>query len=340
MSEVCRPHLQTSAEEEVDQTSAVCKKKTVLPCASTSSSSASTFTSVSCTIQLYILLLHLQTVIPAMAAAEIFITPIITVLFDKLASSDLISLARSAGIYSQINRWKKTLSQIQSVLADAGQKQITDAAVHLWLHDLQDLAYDIDDTLDDLATEAIRRKLNQESNTSKVLKIIPTCCSDFTPRNIMYGRKMSSMLDEITTRLHNLAEQKNMLGLTDNVERLVRKNKRLEETSLVDESRIVGRDGDRQALFGMLLGNETCKQNVSVISIVGLGGIGKTTLAQVLYNEKKVKDHFELMAWICVSDEFDVFNISNAVYQAVEGSNRSFANLNLLHEALKEKLSN
>ncbi|KAI3826929.1 hypothetical protein L1987_00989 [Smallanthus sonchifolius] len=117
-----------------------------------------------------------QSSLSPMAAAEIFLTPFITVLFDKLASADLISLARSSGIYSQINRWKKTLSQIQSVLADAGQKQISERAVHLWLHDLQDLAYNIDDVLDDLATEAMRRKLNQVSETSKVtssLSLVP-----------------------------------------------------------------------------------------------------------------------------------------------------------------------
>ncbi|CAI9287896.1 unnamed protein product [Lactuca saligna] len=280
-----------------------------------------------------------------MAVAEIFIGAFITVLFEKLASADLIRLARSAGIYSELHKWNNTLSQIQAVLVDAGQKHLRERSIQVWLHKLQHLAYDIDDVLDDLATEAMRRHLNEETyattttNSSKVLKIVPTCCTNFTPRTIKYGRKMSSKLDEITTKLHHLVEEKNILGLVNNVERGNRASRRLEETSLVDESRIVGRESDKRVLLDKLLGDESCNENFSILSIVGLGGIGKTTLAQVLYNEKKVKDHFELMAWVCVSDEFEVFNISKAIFQAVGGGNQDFANLDLLQVALTEKLS-
>ncbi|KAL4587609.1 hypothetical protein LXL04_000481 [Taraxacum kok-saghyz] len=286
-----------------------------------------------------------QYFLPSMAVAEIFIGAFITVLFEKLASADLIRLARSAGIYSELDKWNNTLSQIQAVLVDAGQKHLRQRSIQLWLHKLQHLAYDIDDVLDDLATEAMRRQLNEETyattntSTRKVQKIIPTCCTNFTPRTIKYGHKMSSKLDEITTKLHHLVEEKNILGLISNVERGNRSSRRLEETSLVDESRIVGREGDKRELLEKLLGNESGNENVSILSIVGLGGIGKTTLAQVLYNEKKVKDQFELMAWVCVSDEFEVFNISKAIFQAVGGGNQDFANLDLLQVALTEKLS-
>lgn len=51
---------------------------------------------------------------------------------------------------SQLKKWKNSLQLIQVVLADAGQKHITQKPVELWLHDLQDLAYDIDDVLDDM----------------------------------------------------------------------------------------------------------------------------------------------------------------------------------------------
>ncbi|KAL7616329.1 hypothetical protein Lser_V15G03605 [Lactuca serriola] len=271
--------------------------------------------------------------------AEIVVSAVITVLCEKLISGDLMKLARTEGIDSQLKKWKKNLPLIQAVLADATQKQIKETDVQLWVNDLQELAYDIDDVLDDLATEALRRKLNQEaqasSSSSKVLKLVPNCCTNFTPRNIMYGQQMSSKLEEITIKLHDLVDQKNDLGLNVTDERSTLE-RRLEENSLVDESKIMGREGDKVTLLGKLLG---CDENVSVVSIVGMGGIGKTTLAKVLYNEEKVKDHFELRAWVCVSEELDVFNISKAIFQAVTGKNKDFANLDLLHVALKEELS-
>nr|XP_043610467.1 putative disease resistance RPP13-like protein 1 [Erigeron canadensis] len=276
-----------------------------------------------------------------MAIAEIFIGAFITVLFEKLASADLIRLARSAGIYSELENWKSTLSQIQAVLVDAGQKHIKDSSVQLWLNKLEHLAYEIDDILDDLATEAMQYQLKETSNAniSKVLKVIPTCCTSVAPHSIKYGRKMSYKLDEITTKLRALVEEKSILGLISNVEKSHRTSRRLEETSLVDVTRIVGRDEDKEALLMKLLGNESCDENFSIVSIVGLGGIGKTTLAQVLYNDKKVKDHFELMSWVCVTDEFDVFNISKAIFKDVGGEDKKFETLNQLHVALSERLS-
>ncbi|XP_023762375.1 putative disease resistance RPP13-like protein 1 [Lactuca sativa] len=70
-----------------------------------------------------------------------------------------------------------------------------------------------------------------------------------------------------------------------------------------------------------------------------MGGIEKTTLAKVLYNEQKVKDCFEVREWVCVSKECDVFNISKAIFHAVSWKNKDFANLDLLHVALKEEVS-
>lgn len=155
---------------------------------------------------------------------------------------------------------------IQAVLADASKKQIRTGAVRLWVNRLQDLAYEIDDVPDDLVTEAIPRKLNQEAHasttTSKVLKIIPICCTSFTRHNIMYGQKMSYKLDAITTKLCDVVDQRNRLGLNVNVERGNIAERRLEQTSFVDKSKIMGRDEDKLVFMGKLLGDEKFKHIV------------------------------------------------------------------------------
>ncbi|KAK9069179.1 hypothetical protein SSX86_013295 [Deinandra increscens subsp. villosa] len=280
-----------------------------------------------------------------MAIGELILGEFISRLFEKVVSGDLISLVQSAGISSELNKLRTNLAPIRAVLVDAGEKRIKDTSVQLWLNKLQHLAYEIDDILDDLAYEAMRIQLDQDSNAStssnmsKVLKLIPS-----KVHALSYGRTMSSKLDEITTKLGELIEEKNLLGLNDNIgdarSNRSNKRKRLEETSLVDVSKIIGREGDKEALFGKLVGIESSgNQNVNVMSIVGLGGIGKTTLAQLLYNDDKVIKHFELRSWVCVSDEFDVFTISKAIFKDVGGDDRKFDTLNQLQVALSEKLS-
>ncbi|KAJ0672802.1 putative P-loop containing nucleoside triphosphate hydrolase, leucine-rich repeat domain superfamily [Helianthus annuus] len=71
-----------------------------------------------------------------------------------------------------------------------------------------------------------------------------------------------------------------------------------------------------------------------------MGGVGKTTLARLLYNEKLVKDHFELKAWVCVSDNFDSFAISKVIFQSVAGVHKEFGDLNLLQVDLINHLRN
>ncbi|XP_023735403.1 putative disease resistance RPP13-like protein 1 isoform X2 [Lactuca sativa] len=269
--------------------------------------------------------------------AEIVLSALFTLVFEKLTSEALKKIARSKGIDSELKKLKKTLDQIQDLLNDASQKEVTDEAVKRWLIDLQQLAYDTDDLLDDIATEAIHRELTEEggASSSMVRKLIPSCCTSFSQSNRMHAK-----LDDIATRLQELVEAKNNLGLS--VITYEKPKIERDEASLVDASGVFGREDDKKKLLQKLLGDkdESSSQNFSIVPIVGMGGVGKTTLARLLYDEKEVKDHFELRAWVCVSDEFNVLNISKVIYQSVTGENKEFAGLNLLQEALREKFQN
>ena len=87
-------------------------------------------------------------------------------------------------------------------------------------------------------------------------------------------------------------------------------------TSLVDpETIIYGRDDDEKAIVNFLLSNDVASNNHStgVIPIVGMDGVGKTTLARQIYNNQKIIEHFSLKAWVCVSEEFDVPKITKKI---------------------------
>ncbi|KAL8210223.1 hypothetical protein R6Q57_006955 [Mikania cordata] len=189
--------------------------------------------------------------------------------------------------------------------------------------------------LDDLATEAMHRELTDEpeSHISKVRKFFSNCFSKHS-----LWTKMMDKIHNITIKLKDLIEEKHTLGLIVKEKSKPKHINRRLQTSMVHASSIVGRQVEKEKLIHKLLRDERRIQNFSIVPIVGMGGVGKTTLARLLYDEKQVKDHFELRAWVCVSDDFNSFAISKVIFQSVAGVNKEFADLNLLQVALRDHL--
>ena len=273
---------------------------------------------------------------------EAILSALFETLFFKLASSDLLKFARQEQVHAELKKWEKILLKIHAVLDDAEEKQMTDRLVKIWLDELRDLAYDVEDILDEFGTEALRRKLMAETepSTSMVCSLIPSCCTSFNPSTVRFNVKMGSKIEEITARLQEISGQKNDLHLRENAGGSSYTMKsRLPTTSLVDESRVYGRETDKEAILNLLLKDEPSDDEVCVIPIVGMGGIGKTTLAQLAFNDCKVEDHFDLRAWVCVSDDFDVVRVTKTILQSVSLDTHDVNDLNLLQVMLKEKLS-
>uniref|UniRef100_A0A251VKJ0 Putative NB-ARC n=1 Tax=Helianthus annuus TaxID=4232 RepID=A0A251VKJ0_HELAN len=264
--------------------------------------------------------------------AEAVASALVNVIFQKLADVALKKYVGSQGFYTELENLERELSQIQAVLKDAADKEVKDEAVKQWLRELKHLAYDIDNLLDDVATEAMHRELSGASTSTVRNLIIPTCCTNFS-----LDQRLSHKLDSITTRLEHINKEKNALGLTVKDGKQKDPN-RGNETSL-PESNVVGRVAEKEELLKKLLGDDgSSKENFSIVPIVGMGGVGKTTLATLLYNDPQLHSHFELRAWVYVSNDFDIFKISKVIFQSVTGENKDFADLHLLQVALKEHL--
>ena len=69
-----------------------------------------------------------------------------------------------------------------------------------------------------------------------------------------------------------------------------------------------------------------------------MGGVGKTTLAQLVYNKELVTERFDVRAWVCVSQEFDVLTITKTILEAVTSSTGDTNDLDLLQVRLNKSL--
>ncbi|XP_031254926.1 putative disease resistance RPP13-like protein 1 [Pistacia vera] len=267
-----------------------------------------------------------------MAVGEVFLGAFLQVFFDRLADRRLLSFLRESGIDSVIKQWRKKLSMIQAVLNDAEEKQLTNPAVKIWLNDLKDLAYDVEDILDEYATQLAERKL--------MITDQPTNSFTGYLSSLMSNRHMESEMEEITDRLEDLCEQRDCLGLKEiagGTSTAV--PQRLPTTSLQLEPAVIGRDDDKAKLLEMMLQDKPSDANIHVIPIVGIGGIGKTTLAREVFNDKAVKD-FDPKVWVCVSDHdnFDVQKIYKAILEEITSKSSDVETLNQLQVKLSSQV--
>ncbi|KAG7942219.1 hypothetical protein I3843_16G090100 [Carya illinoinensis] len=274
--------------------------------------------------------------------AEFLLSKCLDVLFDRLLSSDLLKFAHREGLREELEKWRKTMERIRKVLDDAEEKQHTEKTVKAWLDDLRDLAYDMEDLLDDFVTEALREnKLmasESQASTSMVRNLIPSLLTPLTPSDVMFKIRLGSKISKINTRFNDLVTQKDQLNLKENYS--PRPNKRRERppsTSLVTEDHIYGREEVAKDVLELLKSSKRSDAltKVNVIPIVGMGGIGKTTLAQLVY--QKVQG-FDLKAWACVSEDFDVATITKTILQSVTSENCKGKDLNWMQEKLKQEL--
>lgn len=276
-----------------------------------------------------------------MAVGELFLGAFLQVLFQKLADGAVMAFARRERIDSHFNKLQKSYSYINAVLEDAEDKQLTMESVKVWLEDIRDVAYDLDDLLDEIITRASVQdsKEIQHHKTSVVCNFIPTW-SKFIPGALISNYKLMSKIKDITKRLDHIAKQRSDLNLRKNTGEFSSRPGviRSESTSVVLESEVYGRDEDKEAIKKMLR-VESSSENYSVIPIVGMGGIGKTTLAQLVYNDKDVIKNFHARAWVCVSEEFDVLKITKIIYESLTKRSGQAKDLNMLQVSLQEKLS-
>ncbi|XP_047314394.1 putative disease resistance protein RGA4 [Impatiens glandulifera] len=170
-----------------------------------------------------------------------------------------ISLFRS--FKKDIQKISSTLSSINAVLEDAERKKVRekDKQTEDWLKKLKDVAYEVRDIMDECSLEDLCVQVKRRNDSSSTRK-----------------------------KLH-LRETTNNSSSTTSWR---------ETISVSTCSHVYGRNIEKKKIIDILFNASNIAKELHVLPIVGIGGLGKTTLAQMVFNEEKVSKHFDIKIWL------------------------------------------
>ncbi|XP_074290690.1 putative disease resistance protein RGA1 [Silene latifolia] len=213
------------------------------------------------------------------------------------------------GHKSKLEDLKDTISTIRDVLVDAQHQEELSNKTRNYIEKLKAVVYDADDFFDKFVTLAELKELSNDSNFSEKVR---TFLSSSNPLSVAYAisqgvKKIRKKLDAVGL----IANSNASFGIVVDCQPI--RSKIQETCSYAYVSDVIGRENDLNETVDKLLSYSASQHDVSFLTVVGIGGLGKTTLAQLVFNDERVKTEFPIRLWACVSDqngqEFDVKSI-------------------------------
>ncbi|KAK4380963.1 putative disease resistance protein [Sesamum angolense] len=184
-------------------------------------------------------------------------------------------------------------------LKDASKRQDTDNSetIRNWVRELRDLATQAEIILERYAVEVTSRR--KARNFKGILKRFTCILSECLSMH-QIGKETESIrsrMIDLTKQLESISSKWDSSSSSADDTDWSRKT-----FGHGVEQYFVGMKEERQ-LLESLLTNDDHSSN-QVISICGMGGLGKTSLARKVYQGEAVQRWFEARAWICISQQF------------------------------------
>lgn len=217
--------------------------------------------------------------------------------------------------------WLRTeMGWMESFLKDADAKRRKgDERIKNWVRQVQDVAYQAEDAVDTFV-------LQIESRRGTITELFRRYSC--VPFDVIALHNIGTEISQIKSKVLRICESRDAYGIVSLSESRKDSNGSAADMTLQgrrqlyplldDDMVIVGFDDHKQFILEFLL--DTSVPRRRVISVVGMGGLGKTTLATMVYNSSEVEAHFSTCAWITVSQNYRVSELLKNIMKRVMGT--------------------
>ena len=265
-----------------------------------------------------------------------FVSDTAASVLEKLATISVQEICLIRGLKEELKKLENSMSIVKDVLRDAEEKQARDKRISSWLAQLKDVFLDAQDVLDEFECEKKRRKsVKEHGSTSRKVK-------RFVSRSnpVYFNWNLAHTVKDLKEKLDKLGGTCGKFNLTPRLERhKISTNGRKDVYSVINAATVFGRETDQERIINLLIhGTDQShdQQTASVVAIIGIAGLGKTTLARLVYNDKRVAGHFQLKMWVSVSKDFDIQRLIGEILDSATG----MKNENLLADKILTRLQN
>jgi hypothetical protein len=236
---------------------------------------------------------------------------------------------------AKLQRVRAMLRYAERLAADCPANESTE----LWLRELRGVECAVEDILEKVQFEALRASLVEDLGTDGASR-------SRTARVREVGALLShsplSSLDlkvkKIWETYHEIASDREALRLAPEDGEIRARTSARPPTSSLSSGKLYGREGDLHRLFELLLSEDCDSRVFSVVSIVGMAGVGKTAVVQLACNDQRVSDFFGSPIWIYSGQGVDVMSTTKTMVQACGGDTRDITELSLLQGLLVDLL--
>ncbi|KAL1209845.1 putative disease resistance protein [Cardamine amara subsp. amara] len=238
---------------------------------------------------------------------------------------------RLKGVDEQLTELKSDLDLLRSFLKDADAKKQANTSVRNWVEEIKEVVFDAEDIIE---TFLLKEELSKTSGIKKRMRRL-SCIIVDRRKLALDIRGISDRISKVIGKMKTILEQQKIFKGSEDPHLLQERQREMRKTyPTSNENDLVGLEKNVMKLVGYLAEED----KIQVVSITGMGGIGKTTLARQVFNHEMVKNHFDGVAWVCISQQFTTKYVWQTILQKLSPRHDEHLVSNMSEDQLQAKL--